>query len=104
MKSTKLLMMTLQEQGFITYWHMDPNSNAMGETELLVKSRQLNVSNETYGRKSMLYITGKDIPTAMRAAGHLTEAGFKCDFSWTRDRNDRFQVQVSYFKGARYWE
>jgi len=61
-----------------------------------------NISDETYGRKSMVYVYCGD---EMR--GNLLNSLIVNDFKVSRSYGKSFgalEVQVSYFKGQRHWE
>lgn len=59
------------------------------------------ISNETYGRKSCVYIYAGELRGNLQDGLHL--AGFKVDPSYGKEAG-RLEVQVSYFQGDRYWE
>jgi hypothetical protein len=60
------------------------------------------ISNETYGRKSCIYINcGEEMRGNLRIS--LEANGFKVDRRYGEGYG-RLEVQVSYFKGDRYWE
>jgi len=60
------------------------------------------IENETYGRKSMIYINcGKEMRGNL--SNSLTVNGFKVSPRYGYEFG-RLEVQVSYFQGARYGE
>jgi len=61
-----------------------------------------NVGNETYGRKSMVYLyCGEEMRGNLLSS--LQANDFKVDRSYGKDFG-ALEVQVSYFQGERYWE
>lgn len=61
------------------------------------------VSNETYGKKSCVYVNC-GVPVVRRQVElYLTARGFKVNRDYDLD-GARMEVQVSYFKGDRWWE
>ena len=63
-----------------------------------------NVSNETYGKDSHVYLTFKDGDAKDVAVRVLHKAGFDIRNDWTRGSFASIDVPVSYFQGDRYWE
>ena len=69
-----------------------------------VKEKGLNhpkVGNETYGKKSMIYLYTKSRAYTDALVAYLKTLGFKvrrCGM------DTRIEVHVSYFRGDRYWE
>ena len=56
------------------------------------------IGNETYGRKSMVYIQAPDLATRHRLEKFLVSKGAKVDRSYSPSGSTT-EVQVSYFKG-----
>ena len=61
------------------------------------------VSNETYGRMSCVYVNCGERDVRKQVETYLTARGFKVNRNYDRD-GARIEVQVSYFKGDRWWE
>lgn len=56
------------------------------------------VGNETYGRKSCIYVTSESPKQRIELDRYLTSEGFKVRFTyWPGGRTS--EIQVSYFKG-----
>jgi len=64
----------------------------------------VNVGNEVYGKKAMLYFYCNNEQGAKTIANLLRRNGGGPDFQWCSDSNNLFDMQVSYFKGCRWWE
>ena len=90
MKSKKALFEALDEY-FATNRFSTEKLNAKG------------VSNETYGRKSCVYVNCGDPVVRRQLDIFLSVRGFKVNRDYDRD-GARIEVQVSYFKGERWWE
>jgi rhodanese-related sulfurtransferase len=69
-----------------------------------VKSKSLNVSDETFGKKSYLFFYCQAEGVGREAAKILRNAGGQPDFAWGGGGYTRFSLRVSYFKGSRHWE
>lgn len=61
------------------------------------------ISNETYGRKSCIYVNCGESEVRKQVELYLTARGFKVNRNYDQD-GARIEVQVSYFKGDRWWE
>ena len=68
------------------------------DTDKYTKNGLTIVSNETYGRKSCIYVTTDSVVQRNKLERFLTTDGFKINFDyWPGARTS--EVQVSYFKG-----
>lgn len=91
---------------------------SIGETDISVEGA-IHIDNETYGKKSMLYITALKDPNiedpdeelayrmgiAKEAEKVLNEIGVaSVNWDWCGKDSPSFELQVSYFKGYRFWE
>ena len=90
MKSKKALFEALDEY-FVTNRFSTEKLNAKG------------VSNETYGKKSCVYVNCGERDVRQQVELFLTARGFKVNRDYDRD-SAHIEVQVSYFKGDRWWE
>lgn len=61
------------------------------------------ISNETYGRKSCIYIDTKEPSERKNLEGFLNTHGFQVNRNYWPG-SSTLEVQVSYFKGDRWWE
>jgi hypothetical protein len=61
------------------------------------------ISNETYGRKSMIYIHTGDTDIRKKLESWLDADGFKVNRNYSKG-NPVTEVQVSYFKGWHWAE
>lgn len=61
------------------------------------------IDNETFGRKSMLFIWFENLEHRRAAEDAIEDAGWKV-FPRYSPGGRKAEVQVSYFKGDRYWE
>lgn len=82
----------------------DQNDPPLHETAIRVGSDFLSIDNETFGKRSMLYFHCVDADIAQKVAEVLQERGGKPSFDWCFDDPRKFEMQVSYFKGHRWWE
>lgn len=64
--------------------------------------KHCNISDETYGRMSCIYITEPDRETLLHLQAVLIRDGFKCNEAYARS-NPVIEVRVSYFKGY-HWD
>jgi hypothetical protein len=112
MLSVKKVMNALQEAGFINDWSkrkqdasLDEDGSLM-ETVIDVDSPNGNVivGNEVFGNNAMLYFYCADGLTAKRIAQLLRNMGGEPNFRWCGGNPALFELQVSYFKGCRWWE
>ena len=91
MKSKKKLFEFLDQY----YRHVEPEYALEG-------LKHEKIENETYGRKSCVYIQcGEELRGNL--LNSLTVNDFKVDRTYGKDFG-RLEVQVSYFQGERYWE
>lgn len=112
MISASKALNTLERDGFITsweWWESDASFNEDGSLiEKIIKvthcEERLIVDNEVYGSKAVLYFICENADRARQIAAVLREAGGNPSFKWCSDNPDRFEMQVSYFKGRRWWE
>lgn len=74
-----------------------------GDNEFLKGLNAKGVSNETYGRKSCIYFNARDKETRRNLEAFLAIKGYKVNRDYDRD-GALIEVQVSYFKGERWWE
>ena len=61
------------------------------------------ICNETYGRKSCIYIHFESNEQALVTERHLDNLGFKVDSRYRRVNGNIVEVVVSYFKGH-HWD
>jgi hypothetical protein len=75
------------------------------ETCFDIESDSFGSSNETYGKKSFLYFRCKSEEVARKMIDVLRNAGGKPSDNWNGGvKNKCFQMQVSFFKGHKWWE
>jgi hypothetical protein len=60
------------------------------------------IANETYGRKSCIYVRCESFETRRAIESKLERLGYKIDREYDYN-NSRLEVQVSYFKGW-HWD
>jgi hypothetical protein len=109
MVTAKQVMQMLVEQGFAESATMKRRTeNDWGKplswTSPSVKSSKLSVSDETYGKKSVLYFRCDNTGTALLVAAAIEKLGGKPDFGWCSNQPNLFSLQVSAFKGWHHWE
>lgn len=113
MLSATKVMNKLKEAGFIQDWHWKTTNGAIWDDapplwekqiETLCTTLPLRVGNEVYGRKTMLYFYCSDENQAKQVAKFLRSLGGNPSFRWCPDSPTKFDMQVSYFKGNRWWE
>lgn len=111
--ATKLLT-ELQKRGYLeSFESRRVGEKPFVETEFVVKSHTLLVSDETFGKKSMIYFRlSKAVKEEHRASmlnRLFTDINYiiadnGCHESVTISGFGRVDVRVSYFKGHRWWE
>jgi len=110
MLSVSKTLNILKDVGIIKSWQLVKldasfdESGSLMETHINVDSNVLGISNEIYGRKAVLYFYCNNTDTANRVSTLLRNAGGNPSFQWCPDNPNNFEMQVSYFKGARWWE
>jgi hypothetical protein len=108
MKSVKNLLKLLEEATLIQPgWKLkkEPAGRApTHETIIKYKSNAVKISNETYGRKSMVYLMFNDEELALFIKKYLQINGYKPNSSWDKQNPKSYEIPVSYFKGQRWWE
>ena len=67
------------------------------------KLKAKGISNETYGKKSCIYVNCGEPDVRQQVDLYLTARGFKVNRNYDLG-GARTEVQVSYFKGERWWE
>mgnify|MGYP004405501667 CR=1 FL=1 len=94
MKSTTKLGDLLFKHGFV--------SKPFTANDLRKRAQPKNVSDETYGDKSFVYVNSGSLPGRAEMERILTRAGFKVieDYS---PASTCSEIQVSYFKGW-HWD
>jgi len=108
-------MNILKEEGIIKDWRMDRQDASIYDDtpplfEKIIKvtpvegDRLVDVGNEIYGPCAMLYFYCNNASTAKTIADILRRNGGTPSFQWSPDNDNLFDMQVSYFKGCRWWE
>jgi hypothetical protein len=104
-------MNVLQEAGYINCWSKNKVDESLDEDGSLMATvievdadRNIRVDNEVYGNKAMLYFYCEDGLMAKRVSGLMLSIGGNPNFRWNPDNPACFEMQVSYFKGRRWWE
>lgn len=71
-----------------------------------VTSDELDLSDETYGKRSELYFRCKTLESAEKALKVLTDAGLRrfINLDWAGSDRRTFSMHVTYFKGHHYYE
>ena len=72
-------------------------------TDKYTKGQLNTVGNETYGRKSCIYVSADDASTRVKLDRFLIAEGFKVNSNYARGSAST-EVQVSYFKGVNWDE
>ena len=62
------------------------------------------VDNEVFGNQAFLFFRCDTEENAARACIALKKVGGKPNFEWNPGNDKTFELQVSYFKGCRWWE
>ena len=110
MKSVKNLLKLLEESGVIQPgWKLKRvlafgDESPIKETVIEYKSNDVEISNETYGKRSMVYLRFYNETLALTIKKYLEKNGFKPDSSWETKNTQSYEIPVSYFKGERWWE
>jgi hypothetical protein len=110
MKSVKNLLKLLEESGVIQPgWKLKRvlvfgDESPIKETVIEYKSNDVEISNETYGKRSMVYLRFKTQSVALFIWHYLNVNGYKPDSSWDNKNPTSYEIPVSYFKGKRWWE
>ena len=110
MKSVKNLLKLLEEAGLIQPgWKLKrvpafDDESPVKETVIKYKSDAVEISNETYGKRSMVYLRFPSEELASAIKKYLQRHGYKPDSSWDKQNPKSYEIPVSYFKGERWWE
>lgn len=107
MLTAKKAMKSLLDAGFISSFEIfKDDDHGFRSTIIEATSDKLHdVSNETYGKKSFLYFYCKDSSAAHELIRILQTAGGRPGKDWNGGPNKgNVEIQVSYFKGRRWWE
>ena len=110
MKSVKNLLKLLEEATLIQPgWKLKKtpafdDESEIKETVIEHRSNAVEISNETYGRKSMVYLMFNDEELALFIKKYLQINGYKPNSSWDKQNPKSYEIPVSYFKGERWWE
>ena len=110
MKSVKNLLKLLEEFEVIQPgWKLKRvlafgDESPIKETVIEYKSDALEISNETYGKRSMVYLWVFSEELALAIKKYLQRHDYKPNSSWDNKNSTSFEIQVSYFKGERWWE
>jgi|SRR6516162_8652141 hypothetical protein len=100
----------MKAAGLIIDWQMQTHKEECWDGKELkwkspkVTSEKLHVSDETYGRSSMLYIRAVSAEIAKECAKAVHAIGGKPNWSWCSDNPTCFELQVSAFHGWHWWE
>ena len=110
MKSVKNLLKLLEEATLIQPgWKLKrvpafDDESPVKETVIEYKSDAVEISNETYGKRSMVYLRFKTQSVALFIWHYLNINGYKPNSSWDGQNPKSYEIPVSYFKGQRWWE
>jgi hypothetical protein len=110
MKSVKNLLKLLEEFEVIQPgWKLKRvlafgDESPIKETVIEYKSDAVEISNETYSKRSMVYLRFYNETLALTIKKYLQRHGYKPDSSWDNKNPTSYEIQVSYFKGERWWE
>ena len=110
MKSVKNLLKLLEEPGVIQPgWELKRvlafgDESPIKETVIEYESAFVKISNETYSKRSMVYLRFYNETLALTIKKYLEKNGFKPDSSWDNKNPTSYEIPVSYFKGQRWWE
>jgi len=102
MITAKDALNSLCREGFAKNWRRKTEYECGHRvTDFTVDSDSFNISNETYGKRSFLFFYCKNINLAHHIIEILRKTGGNPVVS---QNNGHFEMQVSYFKGWRWWE
>lgn len=105
MITTQKALDALKAAGLIVDWKMQAHKDGdLKWKSPRVTSDKMSVSDETYGRSSMLYIRAVSAEIARECAKAIAAIGGKPNWGWCSDNPACFELQVSAFHGWHWWE
>ena len=106
MITAKRALDALVERGHGSLWKkVVYRKDGLRWTEFRVESESFQVSDETYGNQSFLYIQAKSKEIAAQIFDVLRSVGGKPGTEWNGGlANGNIELQVSLFQGFHHWE
>lgn len=106
MITAKNALDALCKAGFAKNWRKKTeHERGHRVTDFTVDSDAFRISNETYGKRSFLYFYCLNKEMAYKIVEILRQAGGNPGVSWNGGPDKgHLEMQVSYFKGWRWWE
>lgn len=106
MITAKDALNALCKEGFAKNWRRKTeHESGHRVTDFTVDSDSFSISNETYGKRSFIYFRCRQSSTAYEIIKVLKNVGGNPGVSWNGGPDKgHIEMQVSYFKGWRWWE
>jgi hypothetical protein len=107
MITAKQALQTLQDAGLLSKWSVKRMKADRDEYfgfpayTSVTGSGQISIGEETYGKRSFLYVNGKDTAALRKAQKVIRKMGGKIE-AWCVD--PKFSFQISPIKGWHWWE